>query len=65
VTTDEITAMRAWVTATARNLSTLADMPSAAEIEALPDDRIREVVEQHYTGGLRLFRYCLKNGEQP
>lgn len=59
---DEITAMRAWITETARRLSVFGPMPSAEEIEALPDEQIREVVEQHYTGGLRLFRWVVKNG---
>lgn len=61
----EIAAMRAWVVETSRRLSVFGPMPSSAEIEALPDERILEVVEQHYTGGVRLFRWCVKNGVDP
>lgn len=63
--TQEIAAMRQWITETARILSTLGMMPGADEISALPDERIVEVIERHCTGGVRLFRYCVENGLQP
>lgn len=65
MTSNEIADMRAWVAETARRLSTLGPMPGQAAIDALPDERIVELVEQHYVGGARLFRYCIKNGLEP
>ncbi len=59
----EIAAMRWWVTATAQRLRTLSpNLPSAAEIDAMPEDRIAEVVEQFYSGGVRRFRWDLQDG---
>lgn len=59
---DELAAMREWIAETARKLGTLMTLPAPGEIGALPDDRVREVVEQSYPGGLRLFRWTLRNG---
>lgn len=65
MSSDEITAMRKWVTETATRLSALGPMPNFAEIAALPDERITEIVAQHYSGGTQLFRWCVKNGVDP
>ena len=59
---DETTVMRQWITETAHRLSTFSRMPSDNEIAAMPDEQIREAIERYYTGGLRLFRWTLRNG---
>ncbi len=59
----EIAAMRSWMVVTAQRLRTFSpDLPSAAEIDAMPEERIAEVVEQFYSGGTHRFRWDLQDG---
>jgi hypothetical protein len=65
VTGAEREAMRAWIAETSRHLSTISTMPGPAEIEALPDQELADLVDRHYPGGIRLFRATVRNGGTP